>query len=73
MILLIDNYDSFTYNLYQYLTELGAEVEVHRNDQISVEDCLSMNPERVVTSSPSSTPSPRASAANCATPKAGRR
>ena len=50
MILLIDNYDSFTYNLYQYLTELGAEVEVHRNDQISVEDCLSMNPERVVIS-----------------------
>jgi len=50
VILLIDNYDSFTYNLYQYLTELGAEVEVHRNDQISVEDCLSMNPERVVIS-----------------------
>ncbi|MDA1010040.1 MAG: aminodeoxychorismate/anthranilate synthase component II [Chloroflexi bacterium] len=50
MILLIDNYDSFTYNLYQYLTELGADVEVHRNDQISVEDCLSMNPERVVIS-----------------------
>ncbi len=50
MILLIDNYDSFTYNLYQYLTELGGEVEVHRNDQISVEDCLSMGPERVVIS-----------------------
>ncbi|MQC48434.1 MAG: aminodeoxychorismate/anthranilate synthase component II [Chloroflexi bacterium] len=50
MILLIDNYNSFTHNLYQYLTELGADVEVHRNDQISVEDCLSMNPERVVIS-----------------------
>jgi anthranilate synthase component II len=50
VILLIDNYDSFTYNLYQYLTELGADVDVHRNDQISVEDCLSMNPERVVIS-----------------------
>jgi len=50
MILLIDNYDSFTYNLYQYLTELGGEVEVHRNDQISVEDCLAMKPERVVIS-----------------------
>ncbi len=50
MILLIDNYDSFTYNLYQYLTELGGDVEVHRNDQISVEDCLSMKPERVVIS-----------------------
>ncbi|MCK9495673.1 MAG: aminodeoxychorismate/anthranilate synthase component II [Dehalococcoidia bacterium] len=50
MILLIDNYDSFTYNLYQYLTELGGEVEVHRNDQISVEDCLAMKPEHVVIS-----------------------
>lgn len=50
MILLIDNYDSFTYNLYQYLTELGGEVEVHRNDQISIEDCLAMKPERVVIS-----------------------
>ena len=50
MILLIDNYDSFTYNLYQYLTELGGEVEVHRNDKITVEDCLTMKPERVVIS-----------------------
>jgi len=50
VILLIDNYDSFTYNLYQYLTELGGEVEVHRNDQITVEDCLTMKPERVVIS-----------------------
>jgi len=50
VILLIDNYDSFTYNLYQYLTELGGEVEVHRNDQISVEDCLAMKPEHVVIS-----------------------
>ena len=47
MLLLIDNYDSFTFNLYQYLSELGAAVEVHRNDQISVEDCLSMAPEQV--------------------------
>ena len=50
MLLLIDNYDSFTYNLYQYITELGGDVEVHRNDQISVEDCLAMKPERVVIS-----------------------
>src|SRR5258706_15426753 len=50
MLLLIDNYDSFTFNLYQYLSELGAEVEVHRNDQISVEDCLSMAPDQVVIS-----------------------
>ncbi len=56
MLLLIDNYDSFTYNLYQYLAELGAEVEVHRNDQISVEDCLAMAPERIVVSPGPCTP-----------------
>ena len=50
MLLLIDNYDSFTFNLYQYLSELGAEVEVHRNDQISVEDCIAMRPDQVVIS-----------------------
>ena len=50
MLLLIDNYDSFTYNLYQYLAELGAEVEVYRNDQISVADCLAIQPERIVVS-----------------------
>ena len=50
MLLLIDNYDSFTFNLYQYLSELGAEVEVHRNDQITVEDCISMQPDQVVIS-----------------------
>ncbi len=56
MLLLIDNYDSFTYNLYQYLCELGAEVEVHRNDEISVEQCLDMAPERVVISPGPCTP-----------------
>ena len=50
MLLLIDNYDSFTFNLYQYLSELGAEVEVYRNDQLTVEDCLAMGPERIVVS-----------------------
>ena len=50
MLLLIDNYDSFTFNLYQYLAELGQDVEVHRNDQISVEDCLAMAPSHVVIS-----------------------
>ncbi len=50
MLLLIDNYDSFTYNLYQYLAELGADVEVFRNDQVSVQDCLTMAPERIVIS-----------------------
>ena len=40
MLLMIDNYDSFTYNLVQYFGELGQEVKVYRNDEISVEDCL---------------------------------
>ena len=47
MILLLDNYDSFTYNLYQYLCELGAEVEVVRNDQTSVEEIDAMAPEKI--------------------------
>ncbi len=50
MILLIDNYDSFTYNLYQYLCELGAEVRVVRNDQIGLEGIADLNPERIVIS-----------------------
>jgi len=50
MLLLIDNYDSFTYNLYQYLCELGEEVEVFRNDKIGLEDIDSMAPERIVIS-----------------------
>ena len=56
MLLLIDNYDSFTYNLYQYLSELGAQVEVYRNDQLSVEDCFAMGPERIVVSPGPCTP-----------------
>ena len=50
MILLIDNYDSFTYNLYQYLCELGADVEVIRNDKTTVEDIEAMQPEGIVVS-----------------------
>ena len=50
MILVIDNYDSFTYNLVQYLGELGEEVEVYRNDQINVELAELKNPERIVIS-----------------------
>jgi anthranilate synthase/aminodeoxychorismate synthase-like glutamine amidotransferase len=50
MLLLIDNYDSFTYNLYQYLGELGAPVEVVRNDQVTVEDIGEMQPERIIIS-----------------------
>ena len=56
MILLIDNYDSFTYNLYQYLCELGAEVEVARNDQITIEDIEVMSPEKIVISPGPCTP-----------------
>ena len=50
MILMIDNYDSFTYNLVQYLRELGAAVEVHRNDRIGLDEIRAMRPERIVLS-----------------------
>lgn len=50
MILVIDNYDSFTYNLVQYLGELGAEVTVFRNDEITLEEIEALNPERIVVS-----------------------
>jgi anthranilate synthase component II len=56
MLLLIDNYDSFTYNLYQYLCELGATVEVFRNDKLTVEDIDQMGPERIVISPGPCTP-----------------
>lgn len=56
MILLIDNYDSFTYNLYQYLCELGAEVEVVRNDKTSLDDIAAMSPEKIVISPGPCTP-----------------
>jgi len=56
MLLLIDNYDSFTYNLYQYLCELGAEVEVVRNDQATLEEIEAMAPERIVISPGPCTP-----------------
>ena len=56
MILLIDNYDSFTYNLYQYLRELGAEVEVRRNDEATLDDIEAMAPERIVISPGPGTP-----------------
>jgi len=50
MILMIDNYDSFTYNLVQYLGELGEELHVHRNDKITIDDIRKMNPARIVIS-----------------------
>jgi anthranilate synthase/aminodeoxychorismate synthase-like glutamine amidotransferase len=56
MILLIDNYDSFTYNLYQYLCELGADVRVVRNDQATVSEIEAMAPEKLVVSPGPCTP-----------------
>ena len=50
MILVVDNYDSFTYNLVQYLGELGADLEIRRNDEISVAEAKRLKPERVVIS-----------------------
>lgn len=55
-VLLIDNYDSFTYNLYQYLCELGADVEVVRNDQITVAEVAARHPNRIVISPGPCTP-----------------
>ena len=56
MLLLIDNYDSFTYNLFQYLSELGEEVRVARNDQISLDEIESRLPRRIVISPGPGTP-----------------
>ena len=56
MILLIDNYDSFTYNLYQYLCELGADVVVRRNDEVTVEEARALGAERIVISPGPCTP-----------------
>ena len=50
MLLLIDNYDSFTYNLYHYLGELGSAVEVRRNDVLTVDEAMAMRPEGIVVS-----------------------
>ena len=55
-VLMIDNYDSFTYNLVQYLQELGAEVLVHRNDQISIEEIEALKPDRLMISPGPCTP-----------------
>jgi anthranilate synthase/aminodeoxychorismate synthase-like glutamine amidotransferase len=56
MILLLDNYDSFTYNLAQYLGQMGQKLEVHRNDQITLEEIAEMKPERIVISPGPCTP-----------------
>jgi len=57
MVFVLDNYDSFTYNLVQYLGELGAEVEVRRNDELTVEDVERMRPDRILLSPGPCTPS----------------
>ena len=57
MIFVLDNYDSFTYNLVQYLGELGAEIEVRRNDQVTLREIEEMRPERIVISPGPCTPS----------------
>lgn len=56
MLLMIDNYDSFTYNLVQYLAELGEDVRVHRNDEITIEAIKAMSPDRIVISPGPCTP-----------------
>jgi len=56
MLLLIDNYDSFTYNLYQYLAELGAEITVGRNDQVTLDAIEAMRPDAIVISPGRCTP-----------------
>ncbi|WP_054911829.1 aminodeoxychorismate/anthranilate synthase component II [Pseudomonas sp. NBRC 111127] len=57
MLLMIDNYDSFTYNVVQYLGELGAEVKVVRNDELTIAQIEALNPERIVVSPGPCTPS----------------
>ena len=56
MLLLIDNYDSFTYNLYQYLAELGADITVYRNNQVTLEQIEAMQPDHIVISPGPCTP-----------------
>ncbi|GGK73773.1 anthranilate synthase component II [Amphritea balenae] len=56
MLLMIDNYDSFTYNVVQYLGELGADVQVHRNDEITIEQIEALNPDQLVISPGPCTP-----------------
>ncbi|MSP37336.1 MAG: aminodeoxychorismate/anthranilate synthase component II [Deltaproteobacteria bacterium] len=65
MILLIDNYDSFTYNLYHYLGELGAEVRVYLNDKITLDEIAALRPEKIVISPGPCTP--KEAGISCAT------
>ncbi len=70
MLLLIDNYDSFTYNLYQYLAELGAEVLVRRHDEITPEEAAALGPDRIVISPGPGTP-PEAGVSNAIVERLG--
>ena len=56
MIVLIDNYDSFTYNIYHYFGEIGAKLKVYRNDEISLDEIIELNPEAIVLSPGPCTP-----------------
>ncbi len=56
MLIIIDNYDSFTYNLYQYLGELGADIRVFRNDKVTVEELARLKPEKLLVSPGPCTP-----------------
>jgi len=56
MILMIDNYDSFTYNIVQYCRELGADLKIIRNDELSIDEIKALNPEKIILSPGPSTP-----------------
>ena len=56
MVLMIDNYDSFTYNIVQYCRELGADLRVIRNDELTIEEIVALNPEKIILSPGPSTP-----------------
>ena len=56
MLILIDNYDSFTYNVYHYLTELNASVQIYRNDKISTKEIKSLKPQAIILSPGPCTP-----------------
>jgi anthranilate synthase component 2 len=56
MVFVLDNYDSFTYNLVQYMGELGAEMVVRRNDELTPEEVAALNPERILISPGPCTP-----------------
>jgi len=72
MLLMIDNYDSFTYNLVQYLGELGEDVRVHRNDEITLEQIEELNPDHMVISPGPCTPNQAGISVNAIKAFAGR-